>query len=367
MDLSIIGKKFNKLLVLSFSHMERKATNLNAKSKYNYYYYFNCLCDCGVIKKITRSDLNTGRLVSCGCVNKHHRVATNIKDMSGSRIGRLLVLYNIKNKGKPLVWLCKCECGNEKIISGSLLRRGESKSCGCLRKETLNKNREGFLKNKVRVIGETRKRIDAKWRKIILDKFENKCIICDNTYKLEAHHLESFKKSKELRVHENNGVALCYNCHKKFHSVCGRYGNRAAFRNFYEYCSLNKDEKMNYKTVVALDFFDVIYKAPENENDLYNLSSENIINGSLDYTKKLVNKNIDVVVWADQDAFLKDKVSFIKNWMDENGFPKEIKVTTILPRYNYYISSNAFRFRGDFEEVKKFMSDETNLKSWYKK
>jgi len=31
--------------------------------------------------------------------------------------------------------LCKCDCGNEKIIIGSHLRRGKIKSCGCLNKE----------------------------------------------------------------------------------------------------------------------------------------------------------------------------------------------------------------------------------------
>ena len=37
--------------------------------------------------------------------------------------------------------LCKCDCGNEKIISGHCLRTGNTKSCGCLQKEIVGKQR----------------------------------------------------------------------------------------------------------------------------------------------------------------------------------------------------------------------------------
>lgn len=40
-----------------------------------------------------------------------------------------------RNKaGRPL-WLCKCRCGNSVIVTALQLRSGNTKSCGCLRKE----------------------------------------------------------------------------------------------------------------------------------------------------------------------------------------------------------------------------------------
>lgn len=42
-------------------------------------------------------------------------------------------------KGRCL-WLCKCECGNETIVSISNLRNGKTKSCGCLAIKTIIKN-----------------------------------------------------------------------------------------------------------------------------------------------------------------------------------------------------------------------------------
>ena len=63
------------------------------------------------------------------------------KDISGQKFGKLLVIKRIGiDKHKHTTWLCKCDCGNEKIISKTNLIKGDSKSCGCLKIE-LNKNK----------------------------------------------------------------------------------------------------------------------------------------------------------------------------------------------------------------------------------
>ncbi|MDR6555431.1 AP2 domain-containing protein [Paenibacillus qinlingensis] len=56
----------------------------------------------------------------------------NFIDLTGMTFGRLTV---IKLTDKRSTWLCKCICGEEKYILGNNLRRGLTKSCGCLRKE----------------------------------------------------------------------------------------------------------------------------------------------------------------------------------------------------------------------------------------
>lgn len=62
-------------------------------------------------------------------------------DETGNQYGRLTVLYLDKENNKPdKRWICKCSCGTIKSISGSQLRVGKVKSCGCLqKKEWLNK------------------------------------------------------------------------------------------------------------------------------------------------------------------------------------------------------------------------------------
>jgi len=54
--------------------------------------------------------------------------------MTGKRYGRYIVLYLSGHKGKQRarMWRCKCDCGNEKDVDGSALRKGLVQSCGCL-------------------------------------------------------------------------------------------------------------------------------------------------------------------------------------------------------------------------------------------
>ena len=55
-------------------------------------------------------------------------------DLKGQKFGRLVVRKRIgNNKWRISTWLCNCDCGNEKIVTGSNLKSGGSKSCGCLK------------------------------------------------------------------------------------------------------------------------------------------------------------------------------------------------------------------------------------------
>src|SRR5699024_11980263 len=54
-------------------------------------------------------------------------------DMTGERYGRLLVVNpGDKSMAGSVTWYCLCDCGNEKVVSRSLLRNGLTRSCGCL-------------------------------------------------------------------------------------------------------------------------------------------------------------------------------------------------------------------------------------------
>ena len=90
-----------------------------------------CRCECGKETRVTRNNLVSGGIQSCG----NHR----IEDLSNQIFGRLTVLrlgegYEYKNAKYPS-WICKCECGTEKDITARQLKSGKTKSCGCLRRE----------------------------------------------------------------------------------------------------------------------------------------------------------------------------------------------------------------------------------------
>ena len=62
---------------------------------------------------------------------------TRYKDLAGNRYGRLIAIQYVgHDKNRVALWLCKCDCGNEKTAQAINLQRGESKSCGCLYRET---------------------------------------------------------------------------------------------------------------------------------------------------------------------------------------------------------------------------------------
>ena len=62
-----------------------------------------------------------------------------LKDLTGQRFGRLVVLERAENNmHRKTQWKCRCDCGNERVIEGNSLRRGVTKSCGCLHIEVFS-------------------------------------------------------------------------------------------------------------------------------------------------------------------------------------------------------------------------------------
>lgn len=61
------------------------------------------------------------------------------KNLVGQRFGRLTVISKQESVKKQVTWLCKCDCGNQKIVKAGQLRTNRTKSCGCYRKEVAKK------------------------------------------------------------------------------------------------------------------------------------------------------------------------------------------------------------------------------------
>ena len=127
---NLIGKKFNKLTVISRANNKGKSAA------------WNCICECGKKTIVTSNSLTTNRTKSCGCINKKRIKEIgklNFKDLTGQKFGRLTVIKQVDKpsnlKSSSKFWLCNCECGNKIIVNSSLLMSGNTKSCGCLQKE----------------------------------------------------------------------------------------------------------------------------------------------------------------------------------------------------------------------------------------
>lgn len=69
------------------------------------------------------------------------------RSLAGQKFGRLTVLANHESrlnrtgKSKELFWLCRCDCGKEVYVRADSLRRGMTRSCGCLNDEERRKTK----------------------------------------------------------------------------------------------------------------------------------------------------------------------------------------------------------------------------------
>ena len=123
--LDLIGQRFGRLLVTSFSHTGK-----------GYKKYWNCKCDCGNTTTVLQDQLRRGKTKSCGCL----RGRPPDLEMVGMRFGKLTVIsFSHINNWRKFCWLCKCDCGKECIVVGVDLRLGHTKSCGCIKENQADK------------------------------------------------------------------------------------------------------------------------------------------------------------------------------------------------------------------------------------
>lgn len=75
----------------------------------------------------------------------------NVKDLSGLRVGRLIVKQFSHMQNHKAVWLCDCDCGNKSIpkYGCSLTGKNPTKSCGCLQKEFSKENIKKTIKSNI--------------------------------------------------------------------------------------------------------------------------------------------------------------------------------------------------------------------------
>jgi hypothetical protein len=104
----------------------------------------SCRCTaCGHERLYTVYLLLNGKTGPCKCKSAAARRAREKPPprqyvTEGQRYGRLVVL-TAALRGNDMV-TCRCDCGTEKTVRACYLRQGNSRSCGCLRKETIRRS-----------------------------------------------------------------------------------------------------------------------------------------------------------------------------------------------------------------------------------
>lgn len=126
-------------------------------------------------------------------------------DLTGQRIGKLLVLRRAEPPypRKNTWFLCKCDCGNEKIVMGYYLNKGKTLSCGCLHKESVTSHGKSQTK--------LYKRIKAAGRKAWINRAEGHHSVQDieDLYNLQEGQCYYCGMGVGQRYHIDHKTPLC--------------------------------------------------------------------------------------------------------------------------------------------------------------
>lgn len=127
----ITGQRFGKLVAIEPTAERRYGSVV-----------WRCKCDCGGEINAPARLLKHGDIISCGC----RRYNPKYSNLIGKRFGALLVVGDKGDKDtNKKRWLCKCDCGNEVWVTAGKLVNGQTNSCGCGRKKYLTGRRFGSL------------------------------------------------------------------------------------------------------------------------------------------------------------------------------------------------------------------------------
>ena len=125
---------------------------------------------------------------------KWGEVLPKFNDVTGKRFTRLVAMSPAgKDKHGNTTWLCKCDCGEEKIVPIGSLTSGNTKSCGCLNRENLSKNPNRTIH------GMSKTRLYNTW-----NKMKNRC---------------NSPNSNEYKYYGGRGIKVCDEW-QKFEPFC---------------------------------------------------------------------------------------------------------------------------------------------------
>lgn len=157
-------------------------------------------------------------------------------DMSGQKYGYLTALsISHRNEREEIFWNCQCQCGSLVVIKGSLMRQGQTKSCGCYRKEVTSMNKKTHGMRSTRLYN-------------VWNHMKRRC---------------TEKNTKEYKNYGGRGI-----------TVCDEWENP---QNFFEWAIANgyKDnltiERINVNGNYRPDNCEFIPKSLQSKNRRYNL------------------------------------------------------------------------------------------------
>ncbi len=214
---------------------------------------------------------------------------TNAKDYTNKKFGHLTTLGISHTNHRGVFWKFKCDCGNEKVILGTNVALGRTKSCGCIKKRNLLGHKSGEL-----IVTE---RIEGKTDKSGRQKYLAKCscgniievVTTDITFNRKKHcgcKIQNFINKKIGKLLVLDGINEDIKGRKKYKCIC-ECGNIII---------LNSNQ-LQYRTSCGCEKINYSYK------DITNEYWKSIIKGA-----KV--RNLDFIITPEQAYNLLEKQNF---------------------------------------------------------
>lgn len=183
--IDLTNQRFGKLVAIKPQPKDKAIKDRSVK--------WLCKCDCGNFVIVSGSNLRSGHTQSCGCLQKEKASQTRVINEIGNKYGKLLVIQEGKGYTSPSgsnrkTWICQCDCGNTIEVVGTSLRKGLTKSCGCLLKEAIPQHWEEKILNTKYPNLKVLKRIETTKT---MSKWLCQCNFCGNTYILPTSRLST--------------------------------------------------------------------------------------------------------------------------------------------------------------------------------
>lgn len=177
-----------------------------------------------------------------------HRTRFNLK---GRRFGKLKVIERTYKKKGDAFWLCKCDCGNETIVSSSALRHGKIVSCKCVLRSCRKKKPFMWCFNLLKYHAKKRNRsVKISYADFLTFTRQPACHYCNNPIEWLAH----FKRSGNCRYNidrkdskkgyvKGNCVVCCWQCNSS-------KNNKFSYDDWYAMTKVLRDRVVENQKVV---------------------------------------------------------------------------------------------------------------------
>lgn len=184
--IDLIGKKYGSWKIIGNLPREK-----GRKGKIQWI----CKCKCGTeIHRDSNYIRNRWKPTDCGCTNS----------LVGKKYGNLTIFKRLSTNAKyESNYVCKCDCGKEKIYRGKYILSGIVKSCGCARRKNTKENGQSLTWYTYKKHAKKRNIDFDITKEIFINLIDQPCFYCG---KKGSNKTFAYKKPNENEIFFHNGI-----------------------------------------------------------------------------------------------------------------------------------------------------------------